>query len=154
MSRATPVILTNMCLIEDNKGNIVMQIRDPKRYSWSGAALPGGHVEGKESIHDSVVREIYEETGLTIKDPQLVGLKDWHTDQGYRYIVFLYKAGSYSGQLRSSQEGQVLWVNRRDLPQMDLAYDMLALLRVFDEPELSEYFYHDKRDGQWQKKFY
>lgn len=37
---------------------------------------------------------------------------------------------------------------------MALAYDMLALLRVFDESELSEYFYQDKLDGQWQKKFY
>lgn len=31
----TATILTNMCLIEDGQGNIVMQIRDPKRYSWS-----------------------------------------------------------------------------------------------------------------------
>lgn len=51
-------------------------------------------------------------------------------------------------------EGQVLWVNRQDLSQMGLAYDMLALLRVFDEAALSEYFYHDKVDGRWQKKFY
>lgn len=42
MSRSQATILTNMCLIEDGRGNIVMQIRDPKRYSWSGAALPGG----------------------------------------------------------------------------------------------------------------
>lgn len=155
MSRASQVILTNMCLIEDGKGNIVMQIRDPERYSWSGAALPGGHVEDKESFHDSVVREIYEETGLTIEHPQLVGIKNWHTDEGIRYIVFLYKACAYSGQLRSSEEGQVRWVNRRDLPKMDLAYDMLALLRVFDEPDLSEYFYGDKIAGEWgNKKFY
>lgn len=42
MSRSQATILTNMCLIEDGHGNIVMQIRDSKRYSWSGAALPGG----------------------------------------------------------------------------------------------------------------
>lgn len=42
MSRAQSVILTNMCLIEDGQGNVVMQIRDPKRYRWSGYALPGG----------------------------------------------------------------------------------------------------------------
>ena len=64
MSRASQVILTNMCLIEDGKGNIVMQIRDPERYSWSGAALPGGHVEDKESFHDSGVHEIFEEAWL------------------------------------------------------------------------------------------
>lgn len=42
MARKSQVILTNMCLIEDDQNRIVMQIRDPKMYSWSGAALPGG----------------------------------------------------------------------------------------------------------------
>ncbi|EAO63491.1 mutator protein MutT, partial [Streptococcus agalactiae 18RS21] len=50
MSRSQKVILTNMCLIEDNKGRIVMQIRDPKRYSWSGAALPGGHMKKENAL--------------------------------------------------------------------------------------------------------
>ena len=50
MSRSQATILTNMCLIEDCHGNIVMQIRDPKRYSWSGAALPGGHIEAHEGL--------------------------------------------------------------------------------------------------------
>ena len=48
MARKSQVILTNMCLIEDDQNRIVMQIRDPKMYSWSGAALPGGHIEEKE----------------------------------------------------------------------------------------------------------
>lgn len=42
MTRTENVILTNMCLIEDDQGNIVIQKRDPKRYAWSGVALPGG----------------------------------------------------------------------------------------------------------------
>src|SRR5699024_11910600 len=46
---------------------LVMQIWDPKRYAWSGAALPGGHIEPHESLVESVIREIKEETGLTIK---------------------------------------------------------------------------------------
>ena len=54
MSRSQATILTNMCLIEDGRGNIVMQIRDPKRYSWSGAALPGGHVEAHEGLPHAV----------------------------------------------------------------------------------------------------
>ena len=64
MSRTSQVILTNMCLIEDGNGNIVMQIRDPKRYSWSGAALPGGHIEEHEGLVESVIREVKEETGI------------------------------------------------------------------------------------------
>ena len=56
MSRSQATILTNMCLIEDGRGNIVMQIRDPKRYYWSGAALPGGHIEAHEGLVESVIR--------------------------------------------------------------------------------------------------
>ena len=56
MSHQSQVILTNMCLIEDDQNRIVMQIRDPKRYSWSGAALPGGHIEERESLYQAVVR--------------------------------------------------------------------------------------------------
>ena len=79
MPRTENVILTNMCLIEDGQGQIVMQIRDPERYAWSGAALPGGHIEAGESLHEAIVREVYEETGLAISNPRLVGMKHWHT---------------------------------------------------------------------------
>ena len=87
MSRSQATILTNMCLIEDGRGNIVMQIRDPKRYSWSGAALPGGHIEAHEGLVESVIREVKEETGLTIKSPKLVGMKHWYTTDDERYLV-------------------------------------------------------------------
>ena len=81
MSRSQATILTNMCLIEDDHGNIVMQIRDPQRYSWSGAALPGGHIEAHEGLVESVIREVKEETGLTIKNPKLVGMKHWYPNK-------------------------------------------------------------------------
>lgn len=55
--------LTNMCMIYDQEGNILIQNRTK---SWCGVAFPGGHVEPKESIVDSVKRELLEETGLTI----------------------------------------------------------------------------------------
>ncbi|MBO3839164.1 DNA mismatch repair protein MutT [Streptococcus suis] len=42
MARKEMVTLTNMCLIEDKEGKVVVQIRDPERYRWSGVAFPGG----------------------------------------------------------------------------------------------------------------
>ena len=75
MSRAQATILTNICLIEDLENKrVVMQYRSPKNNRWSGYAFPGGHVENGESFAESVIREIYEETGLTIQNPQLVGI--------------------------------------------------------------------------------
>ena len=153
MSRATSTILTNLCLIEDCTTNkVVLQYRSPERYQkWSGYAFPGGHIEEGESLAESVIREVYEETGLTIADPKLVAVKDWEPEEGGRYIVFCYKATEFTGQLRSSEEGEVSWVKKDQLEKLDLSYDMLPLLEVMEDPDLSEYYYRKRTDDDWEK---
>lgn len=153
MSRATSTILTNLCLIEDTSTNkVVLQYRSPERYKkWSGYAFPGGHIEEGESIAESVIREVYEETGLTITAPKLVAVKDWEPDEGGRYIVFCYKATRFSGQLRSSEEGEVSWVEKDQLEKLDLSYDMLPLLEVMEDPDLSEFYYRKRTDDDWER---
>ena len=153
MSRATSTILTNLCLIEDTSTNkVVLQYRSPERYKkWSGYAFPGGHIEEGESIAESVIREVYEETGLTITAPKLVAVKDWEPDEGGRYIVFCYKATEFTGQLRSSEEGEVSWVEKDNLEQLDLSYDMLPLLEVMEDPDLSEFYYRKRTDDDWER---
>jgi len=132
----------------------VMQYRSPEANRWSGYAFPGGHVENGESFAESVIREIYEETGLTIQNPKLVGIKNWPLDTGERYIVFCYKATEFSGQIHSTEEGEISWVDKDSLPQLDLAYDMLELLRMMEDEELSEYYYHERIEGGWRKSMY
>lgn len=153
MSRATSTVLTNLCLVEDpTNGKVVLQYRSPERYKkWSGYAFPGGHIEEGESLVESVIREIYEETGLTITSPKLVAVKDWPQDEGGRYIVFCYKATEFTGQLRSSEEGEVYWVEKDQLEKLDLSYDMLPLLEVMEDPDLSEYYYRKRTDDDWEK---
>ena len=153
MSRETSTILTNLCLIEDTSTNkVVLQYRSPERYKkWSGYAFPGGHIEEGESIAESVIREVYEETGLTITNPKLVAVKDWEPDEGGRYIVFCYKATEFTGQLRSSEEGEVSWVEKDQLEKLDLSYDMLPLLEVLEDPDLSEFYYRKRTDDDWEK---
>lgn len=153
MSRETSTILTNLCLIEDCSTNkVVLQYRSPERYKkWSGYAFPGGHIEEGESLAESVIREIYEETSLTIANPKLVAVKDWEPDEGGRYIVFCYKATEFTGQLRSSEEGEVSWFAMDQLEKLDLSYDMLPLLEVMEDPDLSEYYYRKRTDDGWEK---
>lgn len=56
--------ITNMVMIQDKStGKVVVQDRIK---SWCGIAFPGGHSENGESIYDSAIREIKEETGLDI----------------------------------------------------------------------------------------
>ena len=68
--------LTNLCMITDAENRILVQDRtDP---SWPGICFPGGHVEPGESFVASVIREIQEETGLTIQDPFSVASSSSH----------------------------------------------------------------------------
>ena len=82
MSKCETVVLTNMCMIYDDNGNILVQNRT--KNTWPGITFPGGHVEKNESIVESTIREVKEETRLTIKNPQLGGVKQTFLDGGDR----------------------------------------------------------------------
>ena len=73
------VELTNMCMVCDGKGNVLVQNKKGDR-TWHGWNFPGGHVEQGEFVTPSVVREIREETGLTIENPKLCGIKEFHKE--------------------------------------------------------------------------
>lgn len=138
------VEFTNMCMICD--GNRVVVI-DRQKKDWPGVTFPGGHVELGESFTDAVIREVREETGLTISAPQLCGIKDWYEDNR-RYVVLLYRTDRFQGQLQSSGEGRVWWEAVDQLPNLNLSLDMDDMLRVFTEPDLSEFFYRQEHN-QW-----
>ena len=144
MSRSESAIFTNLCMVSDGNGNVLVQ--DRRNPDWPGVTFPGGHVEPEEAFTDSVIREVFEETGLTIENPKLCGVKQFRTDDHERYVVFLYRADRFTGELRSSHEGEVFWVPRTDLPKYSLVPDFLDLLRVFEEPELNEFLYRRGSD--------
>ena len=147
MSRSESAIFTNLCMVTDGKGNVLVQ--DRKNPDWPGVTFPGGHVEPEEAFTDSVIREVFEETGLTIEDPRLCGVKQFQTRKGERYVVFLYRADRFQGALRSSDEGEVFWVSREKLFEYPTVPDFAELLRVFEEPALNEFYYNRCGDG-WQ----
>jgi 8-oxo-dGTP diphosphatase len=144
MSKTENVELTVICLIyKENK----ILLQDRIKRDWKGYTLPGGHVEKDESFVTAVIREMKEETGLTITNPVLCGIKQFPINNG-RYIVLLYKTDEFEGDLTSSEEGKMEWVDREDLPSYNLVNDFFDLLKVFDDDSLSEFHY--KVDGeQW-----
>ena len=146
MSRTENTIFTNMCMIYDDVGNVLVQ--DRLNPNWPGITFPGGHVENGEPFTDSVIREVYEETGLTVSELQMCGIKDWVRDDGTRYVVLLYKTNKFIGKLMSSDEGEVFWVPLNDMPNMNLSNSMKTMLRLFCEDNLTEQFFY-KENGEW-----
>ena len=147
MAREERAVFTNMCMVTDGHGNVLVQ--DRLNPDWPGITFPGGHVEPEESFTQSVIREVYEETGLTVENPVLCGTKQFQTRTGARYVVFFYKATKYHGTLRSSAEGKVFWLPRKELPNQILAPDMMEMVRVMESEILSE-FYYKKVNGNWK----
>lgn len=137
MHKTENVELTVLCLITD-EDKVLLQNR--VKNDWLGYALPGGHVEPGESFVDAVIREMKEETGLTIHNPKLVGIKQFPIDNG-RYVVLLFKTAEFTGDLRSSDEGIMEWISRDNLKNVNAVDDLGELLNVMDNDELTEFQY-------------
>lgn len=134
-----------MCRIERADGR-VLALRRTKS-DWPGLTFPGGHVEAGESLQASVCREVFEETGLTIERPRLVGVKDFMDDAETRYIVFLYEAKTFSGELRASAEGELLWLNRSEMAAEAWSNSFREMLEVFENPAVDELWWSDEPAG-------
>ena len=145
MSRTENVELTVLCLLHKD-GAYLLQDRIKK--DWKGYTLPGGHIEPEESIVDAVVREMKEETGLTVLNPRLCGVKQFPMEGG-RYLVFLFEATEYEGELISSEEGTMHWVPVENLKNVNLVKDFMDLVQVMLEENLSEFQYVID-EGKWK----
>ncbi len=142
--RTESVELTVLCLIHKN-GRYLLQ--DRIKNDWKGYTLPGGHIEPGEFIVDAVIREMQEETGLTIRHPHLCGVKQFPLEEG-RYIVFLFETEEFEGDLRSSEEGTMHWIDERELSKVNLVEDFEDLIEVMLDDELMEFQYVIE-DGEW-----
>ena len=139
MGRAHLIELTNMCMLTRADGKVLVQIRiDP---NWGGLTFPGGHVEPGESLVDSIVLEMQEETGLTIRNPKLIGSKSWMQKDGSRYLVLLYIATEYEGELHSSEEGDIAWMTIEEMRAGKMVEGMELYFRVYLDRDVSEIWY-------------
>jgi len=106
---------TTMVMVQDPVTKRVLVQNRTK--SWTGLSFPGGHAEASESFYDCAVREIREETGLTISDLTPCGVIHWcNSDTQDKYLVFLYKTSTFSGELITEmEEGRHVWMGLDEL---------------------------------------
>ena len=132
--------LCNMCMITDADGRVLVQERLPKPSNpWSGLTFPGGHVEPGETVVASVIREVHEETGLTVSNLQNCGYIQWYNPaKQSQYFVFLFKTNTFSGELKDSKEGKVKWMTLEEMLAGTLAPNMTKYLVVFQNETIPQ----------------
>ncbi len=145
MARSEQAIFTVLVMVENEMGQLLVE--DRLDASWPGICFPGGHVEPGEAFTAAAIRETFEETGLTIENPRLCGVKQFQTKNGERYVVFFYKATKFRGALRPSDEGEVFWITREELSSRPTVEHFWEMVKVFDSPDLNEFFYYTENEA-------
>ncbi|HBB28605.1 MAG TPA: DNA mismatch repair protein MutT [Clostridiales bacterium] len=150
-------VFTNMCMIyydSDNSSTIgtrYILVQDRLNKNWPGITFPGGHVEKGESFVESTIREVKEETGLTVSNLKLCGIKQFQTLDDARYVVLFYKTNCFEGELKSSDEGKVFWIKADEIDNYQLANDFRKMYDIFLDENISEFYYY-KNNNQWDIK--
>lgn len=126
--------LTTLCYIEqDGKYLMMHRIKkknDINQEKWIGI---GGHFEPNESPEECLLREAMEETGLTLTSYQFRGLVTFLSDKWETEYMCLYTADAYEGTLTECNEGELVWVDKEAVMDLNLWEGDKIFFRLLNE---------------------
>ncbi len=107
---------TTLCYIEKDHKYLMLhrtkKENDMNKDKWIGI---GGKLEEGETHYDCVLREAYEETGLTLHNPLYRGVIYFRNSYYYDEDMHLYTCSDFSGKLKECDEGNLEWIDIDDL---------------------------------------
>lgn len=107
------MFLTTLCYIEKDGKYLMLhrtkKQKDINKDKWIGV---GGKFEDKESPEDCLLREVREETGLTLTEYSFRGIITFVTDRYETEFMHLYTASAWEGEIRECDEGELEWLDR------------------------------------------
>jgi len=111
-------------------GDELLLIQASDRKEWAGMYDPiGGHIEKGEDILESANREIYEETGLVVKDTKLKGILHVENFYGKNIMIFITVSHSDTNVVYSNDEGTLKWVKKSDIDTLPMLPDLLRIIQ-------------------------
>ena len=132
-----PLALSAKIVVRDKSGRCLLLKRSLSSKGNPGKwDLPGGKIDPGENFEQGLLREVAEETGLTISIQHAAGATE--SELPTRKVVYLILEGRLeSGQVRlSSEHDEYAWVNRRELPKMELAEQFRAFAQVYSQTDV------------------
>lgn len=127
---------STLCYIEKDGCYLLLhrvkKERDVNRDKWIGV---GGGFEDRESPEDCLLREVREETGLTLTSYRLRGVITFVTDRWETEYMFLYTADGFSGTLSDCDEGVLEWVPKARMYDLPIWEGDRIFLRLLETGE-------------------
>ena len=150
---------TTLCYIERDGAYLMIhrikKINDENHDKWVGV---GGKFEAGESPFDCVVREAYEETGLTLLEPQYRAVVTFNSDEYESEQMHLFTCKCFSGEVTRCDEGELSWIDKTQvkslnmwngdlifLDLLDTETDFFSLKLTYKGEELQEYYINGKK---------
>jgi 8-oxo-dGTP diphosphatase len=125
---------TTLCYIEKEDSYLflhrVSKKNDINKDKWIGV---GGKFEDKESPEECLLREVKEETGLTLTSYRLRGVVTFVSDRWVTEYMFLYTADGYEGEMIECDEGNLEWVQKQDMNKLNLWEGDKIFFRLLEE---------------------
>lgn len=113
--------LTTLCYIEQDEKYLMLhrvsKKNDVNRDKWIGV---GGHFERGESPEDCLLREVKEETGLTLTSYRFRGILTFIFNGNESEYICLYTADGFEGELTECNEGTLEWVHKKEICNLNL----------------------------------
>lgn len=113
--------LTTLCYIEkDDKYLMLHRVKkqnDANYDKWIGV---GGKIEEGETPEECMIREVMEETGLTLVEYRLRGVVSFVSDCWENEYMFLYTSDNFTGELVDCDEGELVWIEKKRLDELNL----------------------------------
>ncbi|MCF6136581.1 8-oxo-dGTP diphosphatase [Pseudalkalibacillus berkeleyi] len=108
-----------VCMIQDGDKILLM---DRQKDDFKGFIPPGGSVEFPESFMQCAIREVKEETGLTVRNLEFKGLNEYvNPTTNDRYMIFNYLTQDFEGELlENPPEGKLYWVPINEAQQLPM----------------------------------
>lgn len=139
--------LTTLCYIEKDDSYLMLhrvkKVKDVNKDKWIGV---GGHFEEGESPEECLLREVLEETGLTLTSFRFCGIVTFIAEGWQAEYMCLYRADGFTGQIKECSEGTLEWVKKADIDRLNLWEGDKIFFRLMEQEGFFSLKLHYKGD--------